>query len=326
MERDTYGILGDRQSIHRAPLLRDHYTSDKKVQTIAARILKHKDNVFVVEAPEKKSLLAWADTLLARIGISRDVDVKPLDPRFYQIRCCDGARDLFFLVNIDGDRSFDFNADFNTRGKSAWKWDPETGTRKVFASAVTDALPITLPPHGSLLLVFEPEGSRATQAPSLERKAMQWKAIDGTWSGEFVPVHGKRFVRTAWSLADLGALAESKLNTFAGTITYRKTIKINDPDRAERLDLGTVADISEVTLNGKRLGCRWYGEHTYSIADAVKSGRNELAIKVTTVLYNYARTLPRTTCAGFWASMAKHKEPVGAGLIGPVRIWLQAKR
>ncbi len=311
---------------HRAPSLRDHRAADQTVQTMISRILKHKDNVVVVDAPEKETLLGWADQLLAGIGIRRDVEVKPLDPHFYQIRCRDGGRDLFFLVNTHDDRSLLLNAGFNTRGKSAWKWDPEAGTRDLFASTVDDALPITLPPHGSLLLVFEPEGSRVKQALLHERKAVQWRTIDGTWSCLFVPAQGKRFDRTKWKPADLGTLTEPELNTFAGTVTYRKTINLTDPDRADRLDLGAVADISEVTLNGKRLGCRWYGDHAYSISDAVKQGKNELEIKVTTVLYNYARTLPRTTCAGFWASMAKHKKTVAAGLIGPVKIGLRAKR
>jgi hypothetical protein len=84
------------------------------------------------------------------------------------------------------------------------------------------------------------------------------------------------------------------------------------------LDLGAVYGVSEVTLNGKPVGVRWYGQHIYDISNAVKSGNNELIIKVTTVLYNHARTLDKNTGAGFWVN--RSKKAVSTGLMGPVKI------
>ena len=87
---------------------------------------------------------------------------------------------------------------------------------------------------------------------------------------------------------------------------------------AGTLDLGEVAGISEVTLNGKPIGTRWYGQHIYDTSDAAKQGSNELIIKVTTVMHNHVRTLDKNTCAGFWTR--RNKNPVSTGLIGPVKI------
>ena len=115
-----------------------------------------------------------------------------------------------------------------------------------------------------------------------------------------------------------GKSKKKKLNTFAGVITYSKTIHVKDAASAGSLDLGTVHGVSEVTVNGKNVGVRWYGQHIYDISNAVKPGKNELVIKVTTVLYNHARTLDKKSCAGFWAN--RSKKAVSAGLIGPVKI------
>jgi len=79
-----------------------------------------------------------------------------------------------------------------------------------------------------------------------------------------------------------------------------------------------VHGVSEVRVNGKLVGTRWYGEHVYDISHAVKPGPNELVIKVTTVLHNHVRTLDRDSCAGFWTRPTRHA--VSAGLIGPVQL------
>jgi hypothetical protein len=72
-------------------------------------------------------------------------------------------------------------------------------------------------------------------------------------------------------------------------------------------------------VHSSRKNDRQSAYHIYDISDAVKPGENELVIKVTTVLYKYARTLNKKSCAGFWASRSREKS-VSAGLIGPVKI------
>jgi hypothetical protein len=285
--------------------------------------LSNRKNVFRVPAPDskkpwEKSLLSWADKLLDTIEIKRDIKLDALDSSFYQIRMREGGRDLFFLVNTDGDRSLTFDAVFNSQGKTVWQWDPETAKRLIYASSVSGAIPITLPPHGSLLLVFEPDGGGKALPP--KKELASGIELTGTWDCQFIPAQGTMFGDSAFELVDLGKSKKKKLNTFAGVITYKKNIRIDDVADAGALDLGTVHGVSEVTLNGKDVGVRWYGQHIYDISDAVKPGKNELAIKVTTVLYNHARTLDRNTSAGFWANRRKNNKAVSTGLTGPVKI------
>ena len=100
---------------------------------------------------------------------------------------------------------------------------------------------------------------------------------------------GKPFERNMEQLVDLGGSNDPALNTFAGTAIYRT--EFIAPDTAVELDLGEVRGISEATLNGHPLGTRWYGRHVYAIASALVSGKNVLSVKLTTVLFNYCRSL-----------------------------------
>jgi len=305
----------------RGPSLNDLGAGDRKVRENIQKVLRQNGNVFHVGAPDgekpwEKNLLRWADKLLNTIDIKRDITLDVLDSSFYQTRMRDGGRDIFFLVNTDIAKTLTFDATFKSKGETVWRWDPETGKRTVFASPVSGPIPITLPPHGSLLLVFEP-GKGCKSAP-VHKEPGAGVTVAGVWDCRFIPAQGEAFTDTAFKLVDLGKSKEKKLNTFAGVITYRKTVRIKDVARAGLLDLGTVHGVSEVTVNGKDIGVRWYGRHIYDISNAVKPGENELVIKVTTVLYNYARTLDRKSCAGFWAG--RSKKAVSAGLLGPVKI------
>jgi len=304
----------------RGPSLNDLAAGDRKVKQNIKSILI-RSNVFQVDAPDseepwEKSLLTWADNLLNKIELKRDITLDTLDSSFYQIQTRDGVRDIFFMINTDSDKTLTLDAEFNTKGKTAWHWDPETAKRSLYASPVSGPIPITLPPHGSLLLVFEPGNGSKASPPKKQPTA--GTALTGKWDCQFIPAQGTTFSDPEFKLTDLGKSKNKKLNTFAGVITYKKNIRIDDAATAGTLDLGTVDGVSEVTLNGKPVGVRWYGQHLYDISDAVKPGKNELVIKVTTVLHNHIRTLDKTTCAGFWAN--RNKKAVSAGLIGPVKI------
>lgn len=70
-------------------------------------------------------------------------------------------------------------------------------------------------------------------------------------------------------------------------------------------------------LNGKDLGVKWYGRHVYRVADALRTGRNELQVRVTTVLGNYCKSLTNNPVAQRW-TVRQPWQP--AGMVGPVRL------
>jgi hypothetical protein len=77
---------------------------------------------------------------------------------------------------------------------------------------------------------------------------------------------------------------------FSGTATYSKTLDVPadmiGSDRSDYLDLGTVKNFAEVTLNGQDLGILWKPPFRLDITSSVKPGANDLQVKVTNLWPN----------------------------------------
>ena len=190
LAKDGVKIVFIDNTPSRGPSLNDLGAGDRDVKENIQSVLKQSSNVFQVGAPDSEkpwenSLLSWADKLPNTIETTRDIMLDTLDSSFYQIRMRDGDRDIFFLVNTDSDKMLEFDAEFNSKRKTAWHWNPETAKRSLYASPVSGPISITLPPHGSLLLVFEP-GNRGKAAPR-KKELDPGIALSGTWDCQFIP-------------------------------------------------------------------------------------------------------------------------------------------
>ncbi|MCF7561526.1 hypothetical protein L3X39_12835 [Sabulilitoribacter multivorans] len=139
---------------------------------------------------------------------------------------------------------------------------------------------------------------------------------------------------------------------FSGTTSYHKTFqlskkRLNSENKLE-LDLGSVAVIAEVIINGKHVGTLWKAPFRLDITNDVKSGKNTLEIKVTNLwtnrligdekleldferrgnkikrlpdwlLNNTERPSKRTTFPS-WKHWSENDELKTSGLLGPVKI------
>lgn len=110
---------------------------------------------------------------------------------------------------------------------------------------------------------------------------------------------------------------DETLRQFGGAASYEIEFDGTGLGESTILGLGEVHSTSEVTLNEVPLGWHWWGRHRYSLAGALREGRNVLRIKVTTVLVNLMRHKTDDPAAQRWASWAP---PIPAGLLGPVRL------
>ena len=140
---------------------------------------------------------------------------------------------------------------------------------------------------------------------------------------------------------------------FSGTATYSKTFDISQEmlgnKRRLYLDLGNVAVMAEVKLNGKNLGILWKAPFRIEITEAVKSGTNTLQVSVVNLWINRMigdeflpadcelngdgslRAWPAWLLEGkpnpsgrftfsTWRLWGKNEALQESGLIGPVRI------
>ena len=79
-------------------------------------------------------------------------------------------------------------------------------------------------------------------------------------------------------------------DSFSGTATYRKTVKIPKENLREGieviLDLGKVRDLAEVFVNGQSTTVLWHMPYICDITKNVKKGNNVIEIAVTNTWAN----------------------------------------
>lgn len=117
--------------------------------------------------------------------------------------------------------------------------------------------------------------------------------------------------------------------TFSGTLCYRRRLWVNALGHAARLvvDLGTVYYHAEVLVNGQLVGRRAWAPMRFDLTDALKTGDNELLIRVTNTLANqWLRPDIHHRDRNMWDNVYLDKvtpfmsESRHAGLVGPVTL------
>lgn len=97
---------------------------------------------------------------------------------------------------------------------------------------------------------------------------------------------------------------------FSGSATYRTSLDLTDAQRKGRrllLDLGDVREVAQVTVNGEVLPRALWSPYVVDVTDALRTGGNQIAVRVTNTLLN-----------------TRSKTPPPSGLLGPVSLRPQA--
>ena len=139
--------------------------------------------------------------------------------------------------------------------------------------------------------------------------------ISGPWKVTLKHVNGQKH---ALPLSKLKELSEDEeLRSFAGVIQYENVMEIASSGEKVLLDLGKVHGVSELVVNGKAIGNRWYGNHIFDITEATVSGDNTVQISITTTLGNYLKSSVDNPTGQRWTGRQPYYP---MGLIGPVKI------
>jgi hypothetical protein len=154
-------------------------------------------------------------------------------------------------------------------------------------------LPLRLDPSGSLFVVFR-KASASQPHPVIGKNWLEFKQarkISGPWEVSFDPKWGGPDKPVMFDeLEDWSKRPEDGIRYYSGTATYRKTIDVPSDllgkDNRVFLDLGQVAVMAEVKLNGKSPGILWKPPFRMDITDAVKAGDNTLELKVVNLWIN----------------------------------------
>jgi hypothetical protein len=114
--------------------------------------------------------------------------------------------------------------------------------------------------------------------------------VSGTWDLNFPPNWGAPASIHLQKLISWSDHPDAGVKYFSGTATYQKQLDIPADSiangRSIFLDLGTVKNIAQVSINGKDLGILWKPPFRLDITKAVTGGSNKLEVQVTNLWPN----------------------------------------
>jgi len=233
-----------------------------------------------------------------------------------------GSNDYYFVRNTTNE-SVTRELSFRQQDKSPELWNPITG--KISQVTIFEQvgqhikLPLTLPPYGSLFVVFTKAennakyksiGSGQLHPPSIQftddgtyvletTKAILTRDtgkdtlvnfvknqyLTGAWEVYFPNLKNDKEPFVFPELTSWTEHSNDEIKFYSGIAKYIKTFEyeinaVNAPDHLLYLDLGEISKIGEVWLNGKYLGVTWAKPHRFDVTNIITPGNNTLEVKV----------------------------------------------
>lgn len=267
---------------------------------------------------------------LALAGISPDFAFTGgsigADIPFVHRRDADG--DIYFLVNRNAAPET-ITAHFRIAGKRPELWHAETGTSELVSYRIVgDETLVTLGLRSeeAVFVVFrEPAPGETLTLPTSQARPVA--ALSDNWTVAFQPDRGAPPSIAMPRLVPLQVSADPGVRYFSGIATYSRTFNL--PAGAVNgmplwLDLGTVGDLAQVSINGVDVGTAWHAPHRLDIARAARKGRNRIEIRVANTWVNRligdaqpgAKPITWTATPTYLADAPLHP----SGLVGPVEL------
>ena len=240
--------------------------------------------------------------------------------------------DLYFVDNR-GDRPASVDATFRVTGKEPELWHAETGKGQPASFKIAGGkttVPLKLEPWGTVFVVFvKPTSKTEATVPAPEPKELT--NLQGPWTLAFQPNRGAPASIQLDKLASWTENTDAGVKYFSGTGTYTSTFEAK-PEWTKSgqhvwIDLGDVQHTANVTVNGKPLGIVWHAPYRVDVTSALKSGANQISVKVTNTWVNrlIGDQQPNATKITFTTSNPyKAKSPLrSSGMMGPVKLFAE---
>ena len=227
-------------------------------------------------------------TALRELGLARDVayPAAPADGELRYIHRRTAEADVYFVFNHSA-REFAGEFTFRIAARQPELWNAITGAHAdapAYRSTATGtAVPLQLEPHGSIFVVFRRRATAPRAAAPIPFVAATLP-LAGPWQIAF---HDGRGAPPNAAFATLASWTENEnpgIKFYSGTATYRTTFTLsaaNVPaDSTATLDLGGVADLAEVKLNGALIGILWQPPFRAEVTRHLRAGENSLEVRV----------------------------------------------
>jgi hypothetical protein len=267
---------------------------------------------------------------LNEFGIARDVIVtenhKPAKDIVWTHRA-DKDMELYFISN-QNEKPRDLFVMLRAAGRSVELWDAVTGSiQKVVNGYKLDGyncVPLNLAANGSIFIIIKKGNTTTVSADNkpfkpVQALSTQWQVqFDPKWGGPEKPVNFDK-------LYDWSARSEDGIRYYSGTASYKQSFNWTGNSTGVWLDLGNVANMAQVYVNGVDCGVAWTYPYRVNISKALKPGANQLSIEVTNTWANRIRgdhAKPEKEQLT-WTNAPyrlETKQLLPAGLLGPVTL------
>lgn len=237
------------------------------------------------------------------------------------------TEDLYFLSN-QKEQKRTLEASFRITGKTPEWYNPVTDQTTTLKKVKTEngrtLVSISLDENESGFVIFKPKAT-TTKSRSTAFETLQ--TLDENWNLKFDSAFkGPKKIQKINQLFDWSTSKNDSIKYYSGTAIYTKEFYLKEKTNEKIwLDLGEIANIAELRLNGKNCGTLWTFPYKSTISKALKKGKNTLEIKITNTWANRLmgdQKLPEKqrltwTTAPF---RLEGNQLLKAGLLGPVQI------
>ena len=230
---------------------------------------------------------------LTALGVSPDFSFSSrndtADIQFVHRKLATG--DIYFLDNRTAQTQA-IEASFRIAGKVPELWHAENGSTTPSSYTMqqgTTTLPLQLEPWGTIFVVFRhPSQATSLTLPAPVQNTVE--TLNGTWTLDFLPNRGAPQSITLDALSPWNENKDPGVKYYSGTGTYHIRVAAKSewfhPGVRQWLDLGDVANLAHVTLNGRDMGTVWHAPFRLDVSGALKPGANQLTIEVTNAWVN----------------------------------------
>ena len=245
---------------------------------------------------------------------------------------------------------------FRVAGLRPERWDPVAGTvssiTEFIASASSTRLQLSLAANESVFIVFRTPAS-AKPTPVVTNTSAKKISVNGPWIVAFTPARAglKLFEIRAinlfrWDLSD-----DERIRSFSGTASYRTQFEwkhdVQGLNPEIFLDIGESPTLYELTgaggggydirenvydtlcaavfVNGKSAGILWCAPYRLNISALLKSGVNDLEIRITNTWHNWRLANQFTAGSHPWEKKGLRLPSSPSGLLGPVTLQMKTE-
>lgn len=278
----------------RSPSLENQPWSDQHVSTTAAKIWGKVDGVHVKSGRYGKGAVydgVDLNYVMSQIECVEDCYTPENVPLSFAHQT-DNGTDIYFIAN-QGDDKITTDIAFRVTGLQPELWMPVTGNMRTLPAFVqkekTTIVPVTIDRGESFFIVFRKPGTPAASAVEANFPTPEIVSIaKEPWTIDFKSKVKQPDPIELNRLADLSAHPTDKVKYFSGKATYTTTLDGVKPTKGETilLNLGKVASMAKVKVNGVYAGGVWTYPFTIDVTKQIKGGKNKIEIEVVNTWVN----------------------------------------